>query len=120
MPEENPAGMLIADTRNIVIKNNMILEQRGQTIEIDSSSADADYNLFYNSDGSDPLGAPYTHDIWKINPLFINPVNGDFRLQAASPAIDAGVSLKNVTQDLNGIPRPQGAGFDIGPFEYLP
>jgi len=120
LPEENPAGLLIGDTKNAVIKNNIIVDQRSQTIETDSSSADVDYNLFYNSDGSTPLGTPYIHDIWKINPLFINPDSGDFHLQAASPAIDAGTSLKNVSQDLDGTLRPQGKGFDIGPYEYLP
>ena len=118
--EENPAGMLIVDTANAVIKNNIIVEQRGQTIETYSSSVDIDYNLFHNSDGSTPLGTPYIHDIWGINPLFVNPDIGDFHLQAESSAIDVGAILKNVTNDLDGVLRPQGNGFDIGPYEHIP
>lgn len=120
LPEENPAGMLISDTVNAVIRNNMIVEQRSQTINTDSTITDSDYNLFYNSDGSTPIGAPFIHDLWKIDPLFINSDVGDFHLQAKSPAIDAGISLESVTRDLDGIQRPQGNGFDIGPYEYLP
>ena len=120
MLEENPAGLLIGDTTNAIIKNNIIVEQSGQTIETYSSSVDADYNLFYNSDGSTPLGTPHIHDIWKIDPLFVNPDIGDFHLQAESSAIDTGISLKNVADDLDGILRPQGNGSDIGPYERIP
>ena len=120
LPEENPAGMLIGDTTNAVIKNNIIMDQRGQTIETYASSADVDYNLFYNRDSSIPLGTPHIHDIWNIDPLFINPDNGDFHLQAESPAIDAGTILNNTTHDMDGALRPQGIGFDIGPYENAP
>jgi len=45
-----------------------------------------DYNCFYNS-GNIPY--PGSNNITS-DPLFINPSNGDFRLQATSPCIDAG------------------------------
>lgn len=118
--EENPAGLLIGDTTNIVIKNNIITEQRGQTIMLYSSMGDVDYNLFYNSDGSSPLWSPSINDVWEINPLFVNPENGNFHLQAESPAIDAGISLEIVIDDFEGILRPQGKNSDIGPYEFIP
>ena len=40
-----------------------------------------------------------------------------FQLQPNSPAIDAGVTSV-ATKDMTGIPRPQGAGVDIGANEY--
>lgn len=115
---ENPFGLLIGDTTNAVIQNNLILEQHGQAIEIYSSTADVDFNLFYNSDGSTPLGTQNINDIWNVDPLFIDPETGNFQLRAESPAIDTGTPLQMVTHDFKGILRPQGGRFDIGPYEY--
>jgi hypothetical protein len=59
------------------------------------------------------------------NPLFVNAAGGDFRLQACSPAIDAGNDLANNTStDLGGSTRktdayPGGAQIDIGAYEAL-
>ena len=53
------------------------------------------------------------------DPMFVDPDNNDFHLLPGSPAIDAGVALPGVTDDMDGVPRPQGAGFDIGPYEYV-
>lgn len=53
---------------------------------------------------------------------FVNPANGDFSLQPSSRCIDSGMSLSSIDgisgTDLNGIERPQGAGWDIGCYEY--
>jgi pectate disaccharide-lyase len=46
--------------------------------------------------------------------------HGDAHLRASSPAIDAGTSLGAPTTDYDGKPRPQGQGYDIGPYEYQP
>jgi hypothetical protein len=43
----------------------------------------------------------------------------DYRPQAPGPAIDTGAAL-GVTSDFRGVPRPQGAGNDIGAYEYCP
>lgn len=56
------------------------------------------------------------------DPLFVDTANGDFRLQAASSAIDAGVDLSanGVLNDVLGNARPQGSAFDIGAYEFVP
>jgi hypothetical protein len=41
-------------------------------------------------------------------------------LPAGSTAIDMGVALPSVPQDREGTPRPQGAGWDVGAYEYRP
>ena len=46
------------------------------------------------------------------DPLFENPAAGDFRLKAASPAVDAGVVIPGITGDY------AGSGPDIGAYEY--
>ena len=40
-------------------------------------------------------------------------------LLPGSPAIDAGTAIGAPATDQRGVPRPQGAGVDIGAFEYL-
>jgi parallel beta-helix repeat protein len=50
--------------------------------------------------------------------LFVNFSENDFRLRTGSPAIDAGTTLADVNDDLEGKSRPQGNGFDIGAYEY--
>ncbi|MBI4559218.1 MAG: right-handed parallel beta-helix repeat-containing protein [Candidatus Hydrogenedentes bacterium] len=52
------------------------------------------------------------------NPLFVDTVNEDFRLQAGSPAIDTGTLEGAPATDIRGVPRPQGAGVDMGAYEY--
>ena len=55
-----------------------------------------------------------------VDPQFVNyqpDGTGDYHLQNTSPAIDAGTSIGAPTTDLDGNPRPQGDGFDIGLYE---
>ncbi len=49
--------------------------------------------------------------------LFVNPANGDYHLKPGSPAIDAGTTLAEVTDDIEGTSRPQGDAYDIGCYE---
>jgi chitodextrinase len=48
----------------------------------------------------------------------VNPAQNDFHLQASSPAIDEGLALAEVPTDKDGVPRPQGQGYDLGTYEY--
>ena len=54
------------------------------------------------------------------DPMFVDPDNGNFRLAAGSPAIDAGNNNavpRGVKFDLDGNPRIQGCGIDMGAYE---
>jgi hypothetical protein len=53
------------------------------------------------------------------DPLFTNGGKNDFTLQSASPAIDTGTALTNVTTDYAGVQRPEGAGYDSAPVQCL-
>lgn len=46
-------------------------------------------------------------------------LSADYALQTASPAKDTGFTTSNVTLDLAGYGRPQGAAYDIGALEVL-
>ena len=54
--------------------------------------------------------------------LFTNAAGNDFTLSSTSPAIDAGATAaapnQPPTSDLLGQARPQGAGYDLGAYEF--
>lgn len=75
-------------------------------------------NLWYRPGST--LGSRFNGDLVNVNPQFVDVTNGNFRLKANSPAINAGVMLTNVPLDLAGVTRPQGTSADIGVFEYVP
>jgi formylglycine-generating enzyme required for sulfatase activity len=54
------------------------------------------------------------------DPLFIDPANGNFHLQSASPCLDMGTDEAWMTGavDLDGNPRIQGLAVDIGAYEH--
>jgi parallel beta-helix repeat protein len=104
-------------------------------------SLTANHNLYYNpyreNDVIDAafLGRTFSnHDIndgtWHnlsgcghnssyANPLFTNASTDDYHLAAGSPAVDAGTSIMAPSVDLDHRSRPQGAAYDIGPYERL-
>ncbi|MFH1740497.1 MAG: right-handed parallel beta-helix repeat-containing protein [bacterium] len=53
------------------------------------------------------------------DPMFVDPENGDYRLQRGSPAVDSGSPVITVTDDFDGTVRPQGNGFDMGAYEFV-
>jgi hypothetical protein len=102
----------------------------------------ADHNLYYNPYRSDGvicaafLGADvcFSHDQinggeWfsqsgqdehslAVDPLFVDPANGDFHLAAGSPLIDAGLAAEGLPpEDLENNPRPAGSAPEVGAYE---
>jgi hypothetical protein len=69
--------------------------------------------LFLANGSWDTLGTPSTSDdVW---------LPGDYRLQAASPAVGAGGNdPSHPTEDYAGAPRPAGVFRDLGAFERQP
>jgi len=118
-----PAGIFLYYVDGVIAKNNIFYEQGRNSIQRTGANTNHDigYNLAFRSDGGDPWGTSYPDDSYNDiegDPLFVNPEEDDYRLQPDSPAIDAGTDILEVTNDYQDISRPQGAGYDIGPFEY--
>src|SRR5439155_1154222 len=75
-------------------------------------------NISYANNGASDymnMGAATTadHNLFGVDPLFVNPTANNFHLQAGSPAIDAGITLSQVPVDFDSITRPQGKAYDI-------
>lgn len=73
-------------------------------------------NLWYGA------GTPPSWDSNTVNsnPLLVGGTPVDAHPQSSSPAIGAGTSLVSSLADIDfdGIPRPQGATYDIGAYEF--
>jgi hypothetical protein len=84
-----------------------------------------DWNLFF-SNRADTYGvaAPGPHNISLTDPGFVNRAQGDLRLVAESPAVDAGTAAHAPDRDRDGLPRalPGAAGDpaapDLGAYEF--
>ena len=111
--------------QNVIIRNNIASQNIYSQMAADPSILSAltvDHNL---TDGDrDPEFELYgVDDLIDISPLFANPLEANFHLGAASPAIDSGNPLDAPTMDFNGDSRPQdgdGDGtsqYDIGAYE---
>ncbi|MBN2135373.1 MAG: carboxypeptidase regulatory-like domain-containing protein [Acidobacteria bacterium] len=116
---------------SLLLRNTIIAGGYGHSFFGDSVTLTADHNIFYSPYREDQVyanGRIYTLDELELlgvgnickNPLFIHPawgMDGNFKLQATSPAIDSGTSQGAPTDDLECTPRPQGTEYDKGAYE---
>jgi hypothetical protein len=115
-PSNNPS--------NPIFINNIWHSLPGQAfikLESGNQTFTSEHDLYYDPDGTTtpPSGSRITiNDTVIGDPLFANPFGSDFHLLYGSPAIDMGTTLEEVTQDKDGIPRPQGSGYDAGCYEH--
>jgi parallel beta-helix repeat protein len=115
------------------LRNNILYNYhsfRG-VITIDSSSRpgfSSDYNSLMNrfsiNGGSTVIGLSswqalgYDLHSFLATPTdhFVDP-DVDFHLLGSSPALDSGTATSAPSEDIDGDPRPSGAGYDIGAYE---
>jgi hypothetical protein len=104
------------------IYNNTIYGGGGQGITIgpDVTGARVMNNIAYRNNGEiiDYASSTQKSNNLTSNPAFVNAAGADFQLQPGSPAIDAGTTLSEVTNDITGKLRPVGGAYDIGAYEY--
>ena len=103
------------DSHDNVVVNNIFYDTGTSYWSSDGASLSGDNNIIFQSQEPGQAGP---HDLIGVDPRLVDPANNDFHLQGSSPAVDAGQSLPQVTNDLEGKLRPQGAGYDIGAYEY--
>lgn len=96
-------GIWISDTNahNVVVQNNISVSNANTQIYVVTNAT---------------LSVNFSNGI----PGFANASSNDFHLLSTSPAIDAGMSNGAVMFDYDGNPRPWGAAWDMGAYEYSP
>lgn len=115
-----------SELTGIVIRNNIFCgDTGGKGIRVLEGGSPAnvecnvDHNLFQTQ--SDYYGTDYVGP--GADPGFVGIPGTDpsaYQLRADSPAIDAGSSVGAPSTDYAGTARPQGSGYDIGAYEYVP
>lgn len=115
-------GSAIYVTRSSVALTNTILASHtlGITVTADSTVTLANTLWYGNIINLGGAGVITSTNNYTDNPVFIDPanyLNPDFHINSTSAAIDKGINA-GVATDIDGQPRPQGAGFDLGADEY--
>ena len=101
-----------------LVKNNIVVNSTLRGMAALPNTANC--NLVYSNVAAYFAGSvPGANDV-NLDPIFVDPSNGNFHLQKSSPAINAGANLSSsgVATDILGIARPQGSAYDIGAYEY--
>ena len=113
---------------NTVVGNDASLQASGLFCLV-SESLTFSNNIIYGNEGDQVDGencgfafsniqdGPTDDGNIDADPLFVDPDEGDYRLQSGSPCIDAADPDADIETDFFGTERPQGDGFDIGAHE---
>jgi parallel beta-helix repeat protein len=124
---ENSIEGIFCEGSSPTITNNIITSNE-LGISCDISSPAISYNdVWDNGEDKEDNYHGCVAGIGDItaDPLFIDPTNSDYHLQAGSPCIDAGTNEGAPSTDFDGNPRPMdgdGDGIaiiDMGAFEYV-
>ncbi len=111
-------GIGFNDGANGVVYNNIFFNAGSNYWAADGGTVQGSHNILYNSERAiDP--ADFPEDLVNVDPLFFDPTGDDYHIPVGSPAVDAGMA-SGVPTDLEGKPRPQGKGYDIGAYEFTP
>jgi hypothetical protein len=116
------AALAIAQTGN-KLWHNTIYNCTNSGVRLDGSAVSTVVinNIAYlcgtNFSDGGSTSPSLSNNLFASNPLFTNAGAGDFTLQSGSPARNGGLTITDVTVDIVGTTRPQGAAFDMGAYE---
>ncbi|HEX6257183.1 MAG TPA: choice-of-anchor Q domain-containing protein [Euzebyales bacterium] len=129
--DDDGDGITVHDGSNtdgsVRVLNNTVVGARGDGIgwsndvgsdnQIRNNIAVGSGGVDVDRDANVDIGANLTGAVSAVG--FVDPSGDDFRLGSASPAVDAGRSLRSegVVDDIDGTARPQGSAYDIGAYE---
>lgn len=124
-------GITLLGARNCKIINNTVVDRNDQTpgppwikIGKHSDGTLSTGNLIRNNlttsmSNDDDIGTvDFNIIVGNYDDFFVDYANFDLRLKEGCPAIDAGSDEYAPLIDIEGNTRPQGAGFDVGAYEY--
>lgn len=122
--ESHYGAIGLSNSPYLTVLNNIFYNNGSgaQVIDEDSKVGTAwDYNIHYPDFSWPPKQPAFDqHSLFGVDPGFVNPAAGDYRLRPGSPAIDAGLTLREFNYDIGFTPRPQLAAWDVGAYEFIP
>jgi hypothetical protein len=98
----------------LALRNNIFFNEAAPVDTVTGSACNHSYDLI-KPQSTMPAGA---NNFLNVDPRFVNGPGSDFHLVIGSPAIDAAEPATVDPFDYDGVSRPQGAGRDLGAFEY--
>jgi serine protease len=120
-------GINIGNSSQVEIRYSTFSDNWPDGIGVEGSGSEHGVltnTISFNNGLSDLGGAVQRLDIItsliSVDPLFVDPANGDYHLKEGSPAIDAGTIVGGANVDIDGDRRPIGKGVDIGADEFRP
>ena len=113
----NTSGGINVATANVYrveIQNNIIANNGGPALSAGNigTITKSTNNLVVGRNTGNILSGTLSGD-----PRFVNAAAGNFQLSAGSAAINSGVTIADVIDDIDGTPRPSGGAYDLGAFE---
>ncbi|MBI4557320.1 MAG: right-handed parallel beta-helix repeat-containing protein [Candidatus Hydrogenedentes bacterium] len=108
------AGMYIGYYSKTTVTNCIFWDNLPRAVFSYSSSASVSFSNVQMPEGTVYPGAGNMN----ADPKFLSRTFGDYRLWAGSPCVDAGTASDAPTTDILGEARPQGAGVDMGAYEF--
>ncbi len=114
----------LSNSPSLTVLNNIFYHNgSGSQVTDEASKVGTvwDYNIHYPDFSWPPKQLDFDqHSLFGVDPGFVNPAAGNYRLRVDSPAIDRGVMRYDFNYDIVQTPRPQMAGWDIGAYEAAP
>jgi uncharacterized protein YjdB len=104
---------------NLLIANNIFYQPTTAGVWLDTgglTNATVANNIAFGGVASTGSGASLSGNLNNTDPQFVNVGARDFRVQAGSPAIGAGMALSLVPNDFDGYSR--SGGLTIGAYQF--
>ncbi|MCH6258655.1 right-handed parallel beta-helix repeat-containing protein [Puniceicoccaceae bacterium K14] len=107
---------IINPTRDGLLSFNEVSENEFKNNIVIGS--DADYHAVNTGNGATVSSANNVYQLTTEGLKFVDTSIDDYRILSGSVAIDAGIGLSpDVTEDIEGLARPLGHGYDVGAYE---